>query len=89
MNQIPAKIIEIKNKLDPDRLAREGAKFLESITPIDTGNARRSTNSRGSDIHANYVYAGRLDDNHSKQTQGKGLINPTLDFLTETVTKLR
>jgi hypothetical protein len=88
MNQIPAKIMQIKKELDAELLARRGAKFLKSITPIDTGDARRNTYSQSNDIVAEYPYAGRLDDNHSKQTKGKGLIDPTLNFLTEIVTKL-
>jgi hypothetical protein len=88
MNQIPQKIRQIKQDLDVNRLAKKGADYLESITPIDKGNARRNTYATGPNIIADYEYAGRLDDNHSKQTKGKGLIDPTLNFLTEIVTKL-
>lgn len=89
MNQIERKLDQIKRELlDLDKLAKEGADYLESITPIDTGNARRNTYASGPNIVADYEYAGRLNDNHSKQTNGKGLVQPTIDFLTEKINKL-
>ena len=89
MNQIPRKLDQIKRELlDLDKLAKEAADYLESITPIDKGNARRSTYASGHNIVADYEYAGRLDDNHSPQTKGKGLIQPTIDFLIEKINKL-
>lgn len=42
------------------------AEFV-ALTPIDKGNARRKTKLRGDRIVADYVYATRLDEGHSKQ----------------------
>ena len=42
-------------------------KFV-SLTPIRSGNARRNTYLRNNDtISANYPYAQRLDEGHSRQ----------------------
>jgi hypothetical protein len=43
------------------------AEFVK-LTPIRSGNARRNTYLRGNDtIAANYAYAQRLDEGHSRQ----------------------
>lgn len=42
------------------------AEFV-ALTPIDKGNARRKTKLRGDRIVADYAYATRLDEGHSKQ----------------------
>ena len=50
-------------------------KFI-SLTPIDTGNARNRTRLMGKDtIEANYPYAQRLDQGHSKQAPN-GMVKP-------------
>lgn len=50
------------------------AKF-KSLTPIDTGNARRHTKLVGNRIEANYQYAQPLDNGHSKQAP-QGMVKP-------------
>jgi hypothetical protein len=50
---------------------------MQAYTPVRTGNARRNTRQIGNSIVANYPYAQRLEDNHSPQTQGQGIIAPT------------
>lgn len=60
---------------------RQAYDYFKSITPIDTGNARRKTGfKRGNTIHAEYPYAKRLDEGWSKQAK-KGMIKPTLSFI--------
>ena len=50
-------------------------KFI-ALTPIDTGNARSRTKLMGNDtIEANYPYAQRLDQGHSKQAPN-GMVKP-------------
>lgn len=87
MNKIIKKLEEISILLDENKLADEGARYMRSITPIDKGNARRHTYSNGNEIHADYPYAQRLDDNWSKQTKGKGIVKPTIDHLEELIRK--
>lgn len=51
------------------------AKFI-SLTPIDTGNARRNTRLVNKDrIEANYPYAVPLDNGHSSQAP-RGMSRP-------------
>lgn len=87
MTPIVSKLREIKILLDEQKLATEGARYMESITPIQSGNAKRNTNANGNLIEASYPYAKRLDENWSKQTKGKGLIKPTIDHLEELIRK--
>ena len=67
---------------------QEAYNYWRSITPYDTGNARRSTSLKGSTIEANYAYADRLDKGWSKQNQGKGMTKPTTDFIRRRVKQI-
>lgn len=59
-----------------------------SITPIDSGNARRSTALvNGRQIQANYPYAQRLDQGYSKQARN-GMVKPTQKFIDEKIKKI-
>lgn len=49
-------------------------KFI-SLTPVDSGNARRNTRLINNQIEANYPYAVPLDNGHSKQAPN-GMIKP-------------
>ena len=75
---------DIKIKLDASKIADEGASYMKSITPIDKGNARRNTFSRGDTIYAQYPYAKRLDEGWSKQNT-TGLIDPTIRHLDDLI----
>jgi hypothetical protein len=85
MNSIIKKLDQISILLDETKLADEGARFLESITPVRSGNAKRKTSSSGKEIRAAYAYAKRLDENWSSQTRGKGLIDPTIKHLEDLI----
>lgn len=61
-------------------LPKEAYHEFVSQTPIDTGNARRHTQLRGHEIQANYAYAKRLDEGHSKQAP-RGMVKPTEQFI--------
>jgi hypothetical protein len=52
---------------------------FRNITPIDTGNAKRNTNTRGKVIRANYGYASKLDEGFSRQAPG-GMSDPTITY---------
>lgn len=80
MNNITAKLKEIEMLLDTEKLAKVGADYMRSITPIHSGNARKKTYHSGNTIVANYPYAGRLDEGHSDQYLGE-LVKPTEDYL--------
>lgn len=74
------KLKEIEIILSDVDIAKEGADYMRSITPIRSGNARNNTYSDGNIIRAEYPYAKRLDEGWSKQNQ-IGLIEPTLQHL--------
>jgi hypothetical protein len=69
----------------PKYIIEEGYDYFKSITPKDTGNARRQTkvkvakgfDTRGNKIEAKYPYAGRLDEGWSKQARN-GMSDPTI-----------
>lgn len=86
MIPIVKKLKEIEVQLDATKFATEGARFMKSITPRDTGNAQRNTFSRGDTIYAEYPYAKRLDEGWSKQNT-KGLIEPTIKHLEDLINK--
>jgi hypothetical protein len=72
-----------------NRLPTEALNHFVSITPIDKGNARRSTSLTGNKtIHANYAYAQRLDQGYSKQFGGKGMTKPTEKFIRDRVKQI-
>ena len=75
---------DIQIKLNASKIADEGANYMKSITPIDKGNARRNTFSRGDTIYAQYPYAKRLDEGWSKQNT-TGLIDPTIRHLDDLI----
>jgi hypothetical protein len=86
MNNIVSKLNSIKSLLNENKIATEGAKYMQSITPIRSGNARRNTKVNGNLIEANYPYAKRLDEGWSKQNQ-IGLIDPTMKHMEEYIKK--
>jgi hypothetical protein len=49
-------------------------------TPIDKGNARRSTRLRDNTIIADYPYSQRLEEGHSKQAP-RGMVQPTEQWI--------
>jgi len=70
-----------KKERDVKRLPREAFRVWVKNTPVDTGNARRSTSLIGNEtIHANYEYAVPLDRGHSKQSP-QGMVKPTSAFI--------
>jgi hypothetical protein len=81
MNKIVIELNRLQNTvLNEGQLARVGADYMRSITPIDTGNARSNTYDRDGEIVADYPYAKRLDEGYSPQNQ-IGLIEPTVQYL--------
>jgi hypothetical protein len=86
MNKIVSKLNSIKSLLNENQIATEGAKYMQSITPIRSGNARRNTKVNGNLIEADYPYAKRLDEGWSKQNQ-IGLIDPTVKHMEEYIRK--
>lgn len=77
-NNIAGRLNKILGTLNSRHLATFAHKKFVEHTPIRSGNARRNTKLQGTTIDANYAYAQRLEDNYSKQTNGKGIVEPTI-----------
>lgn len=76
-----------KIKTDLQQLPADAHTKFVSITPIDTGNARRSTSLRGTAIDANYPYAVRLNEGWSRQAPA-GMTDDTIDFIRDQIRKM-
>jgi hypothetical protein len=68
----------LKNQIKKvEALPAKAVEYFKAMTPIDTGRARRSTKLQGDKtIHADYPYAQKLDEGHSKQAP-QGMTKPT------------
>lgn len=66
-----------------DRLRRDLTSALARNTPRRSGQARRSWRSQltqtGARVENRQPYIGRLEDNWSQQTRGRGIIRPALE----------
>lgn len=62
------------------RAVAQTYKFFVSVTPRDSGNARKKTKLKGNVIEARYAYAKRLDEGYSKKAP-QGMVKPTVKFL--------
>jgi hypothetical protein len=97
-----AQFIDVKFKVDTavlrqklknqqkavEKLPVRAEQFFVSQTPIDKGNARRSTKlGKDNVIHANYAYAQRLDDGWSSQSP-QGMTKPTEKWLEKEFKKI-
>ena len=68
-------------------LPKDAYKYWKSITPIDTGNARRRTRLQGRKIKANYNYAVPLDKGHSRQAP-RGMSDPTTKYIKDRISRV-
>lgn len=84
-DNITADLIRFQQQLD--NLPQEALEVFVKHTPVDTGNARRRTRLQNDTINANYSYAGKLDNGHSRQSP-EGMTKPTEQFITDRVDKI-
>jgi hypothetical protein len=90
-NKISPVLKNIQNKLK--LVPKEAYKEFVKITPIRTGNAKKSTKLKGNTIEANYGYAGVLDKGRHMTKRGMrgsdqapdGMTKPTVDFIKKLV----
>ena len=66
--------------LNDNKLAEIAFAKFKDVTPVDNGNAKRSTKLEGNEIIADYPYATRLENGYSEQAP-KGMSEPTIDFI--------
>ena len=68
-------------------IADEAHKDFVKNTPVDTGNARRSTRLRGDTIDARYNYANALNQGSSRQAR-RGMTEPTIESIRKNVRQI-
>lgn len=93
-SNVPNMLNRIKQKLA--NLPQEAYKEFVSVTPVRSGNAKRSTKLKGNTIEANYAYAGVLDKGRHMTNRGmrgskqapRGMTQPTVDFLRKRVSQI-
>lgn len=78
-------IDKIKKQLA--NVPKEGLREYQNLTPIRSGNARRSTYLQGDTIRADYPYAARLDEGYSKQAP-KGMTEPWSKWFENKIKKI-
>jgi len=88
-NEIANRLKQIEKAIDQKQLLDVAFNHFKSITPVDSGNAKRNTRKQGSDsIHADYAYAGRLNRGWSSQAND-GMSKPTIDHLQKYIKSVR
>lgn len=86
MTDIRKRLLDIKQILKSDELAKAAYKEFVNNTPVLTGNARRNTTLSGDVIRADYNYAGKLDRGFSRKAP-RGMTKPTLEFIQSYIKK--
>lgn len=77
---------------DLPKIATAAERYFVAQTPVRTGNARRNTNLRNANsnkpvIHADYPYAGKLDEGSSSQAP-KGMTKPTISYINKLIRQM-
>jgi hypothetical protein len=81
-----SKLRRVRKRLK--QVPQRAHKHFVNETPIDTGNAKRRTKLiSGNTIDANYPYAVRLDEGHSKQAV-LGMSLPTFLYIRKLVRRI-
>lgn len=79
---------QLKNlKKDLKNLPKEALVEMKELTPIRTGNARRSTKRQGDTLIADYPYAGKLDEGYSPQAPD-GITKPLDEWVGKRVEQI-
>ena len=76
----------LENRIDDIRQSAH-QEFVR-VTPIRTGNARRSTDLKGKEIQANYNYAVALEKDHRSRQAPNGMSEPTIDHVKKIVRRI-
>lgn len=96
--EVNKRIQQLKTKLSSQNLAKQAFKVFKDTTPVapvNGGNAKRNTILKGSEIQANYPYAGVLDKGRHLTPKGMrgskqapdGMSKPTDKFIVNYIKK--
>ena len=83
---IARSLSRLENRIDDIR--KSAHQEFVRVTPIRTGNARRSTDLKGKEIQANYDYAVKLEKDHTSKQAPKGMSSPTIDHVKKIVRRV-
>lgn len=92
-NNIRRRLDKVLDTLNDKNISKEAYKFFHDVTPIRSGNAKRSTTLKGNTIDANYPYATVLDKGRHMTNRGmrgstqapKGMSKPTYQHIRDYV----
>lgn len=88
-NNIKRRLDKVLNTLNDSNISNEAFKKFKEVTPVKSGNAKRSTKLESNTINADYAYAGVLDKGRHMTTKGmrgskqapKGMTKPTIEHI--------
>jgi hypothetical protein len=92
-NNIVDRLNKVLDTLNDKNIAREAYTKFVDVTPVKTGNAKRSTKLQGNTINANYGYANVLDKGRHMTRRGmrgseqapQGMTEPTIKHIRQYV----
>lgn len=92
-SNIVNRLNKVLDTLNSNNIAREAFKKFKDVTPVKTGNAKRSTKLSGNQINADYGYANVLDKGRHMTRRGmrgseqapQGMTQPTIDHIRQYV----
>jgi len=92
-SNIVDRLNKVLNTLNSNNIAKEAYTKFKDVTPIKSGNAKRSTKLQNNTINANYGYANVLDKGRHMTRRGmrgseqapQGMTQPTIDHIRQYV----
>jgi len=92
-NNIVDRLNKVLSTLNDKNIAKEAYTKFVDVTPVRSGNAKRSTKLQGNTINANYGYANVLDKGRHMTRRGlrgseqapQGMTQPTIQHIRQYV----
>jgi hypothetical protein len=88
-SNIVDRLNKVLNTLNSQNIAKEAYTKFKDVTPVKSGNAKRSTKLQGNNINADYGYANVLDKGRHMTRRGMrgseqaptGMTEPTIEHI--------
>jgi len=92
-SNIVDRLNKVLGTLNSQNIAKEAFTKFKDVTPVKSGNAKRSTKLQGNAINADYAYANVLDKGRHMTRRGlrgseqapKGMTEPTIEHIRDYV----
>lgn len=92
-SNIVDRLNKVLSTLNSQNIAKEAYTKFKDVTPVKSGNAKRSTKLQGTTINADYAYANVLDKGRHMTRRGmrgsdqapKGMTEPTIKHIRDYV----